>query len=160
MADGIRAKAEAFCQSYAQAVNCTDPTKTEEAAKAILSHYVPKGFVSFSMGSINPLGDHDKAASGAKPYLDRWFTLGIGLDVTLESSRIEVVSPYNALCFLTWKAHPFPQCGEKEWTFENVYSYRLLPGQEDSRGAFEFAISDNEISALLQRFPDFMNMAK
>lgn len=160
MADGIQAKAEALCQSYAIAVNCTDPTKTEEAVKAIFSHYVPKGFVSFSMGSINQLGDLNEAVPRAKTYLDRWFTLGIGLDITLESSRIEVVSPYNALCFLTWKAHPFPQCGEKEWSFENVYAYRLLSGQEDSRGWFEFAISDNETSALLQRFPTFRNMAQ
>lgn len=159
MTDSIQVKAEAFCQSYATAVRCTDPTKTEEAAKAILSHYVPKGFVSFSMGSIRQLGDHNEAMSPAKAYLDRWFTLGIGLDVTLESSRIEVVSPYNALCFITWKAHPFPHCGEKEWTFENVYSYRILPGQEGSRGDFEFAISDNETSALLQRFPTFLGTA-
>lgn len=155
MADGIRVKAEAFCQSYAKAVNCVDPTRTGETSKAILSHYVSRGFTSFSMGSIKQLNDLDEAVSRGKSYLDRWFTLGIGLDITLEHSRIEVVSPYNALCFLTWEAHPFPQCGEKEWSFQNVYSYRVLPEQEGSSGAFEFAISDNETSSLLQRFPSF-----
>lgn len=158
MADNIRAKAQAFCQSYAKAVNCTDPTKTEVTGKAILSHYVPKGFVSFSMGSTTHMGSHNEAVPGATKYLNRWFALGIGLDVRLDNSRIEVVSPHNALCFLTWTAHPFKECGVEKWSFENVYSYRLLPGQEDGKGWFEFAISDNEIAALLQRFPDFMNM--
>lgn len=159
MAEGIRAKAEAFCQSYATAVNCVDSKKTEEAAKAILSHYIPKGFVSFSRGSIDRLGDHDEAASNAKRYLDRWFAWGIGLNVTLENCRVEVVSEHNALCFITWKARPLPQCGETDWEFENVYSYRLPLGQKDSRGAFEFAISDNEISSVLQRFPTFLDVS-
>lgn len=158
MTDNLRTKAESFCQSYAKAVNCTDPSKVEETAQAILSHYISKGFVSFSLGNVNQLGTHEEAAIRAIPYLNRWFTLGIGLNVTLEKTRIEVVSPFNALCFITWKAHPLPQCGESEWTFENVYSYRLDPGQEDGRGEFEFAISDNETSELLRRFPNFMDM--
>lgn len=158
MVENIRVKAEAFCQSYAIAVNCTDPSKTQEAAKAILSHYVPTGFINFNLGSINHLGDRNEAIARAVPYLDRWFTLGIGLNITLEDSRIEVISPFNALCFLTWKTHPLPECGEATWTFENVYSYRIRPGYMDGRGDFEFAISDNETSALLQRFPAFADV--
>lgn len=80
----------------------------------------------------------------------------------MDNYRVEVVSDLGqqgsglALCWITWSVHPPAESKwhGKGWKWENVYAFRVSPGQGD--GYFEFVVSDNETATLLQRIPNFM----
>lgn len=166
MAQNIESKAEAYCRSYAEAVNLLardKATSTTNLAEAIFSHYMQPGFTVFSLGQRTTMDDGNTTLPGVKSYLDRWVELGLGLDLRMNKYRVEVVSDLPqqggglALCRITWSIHP-PAGSEwhgKGWDWDNVYAFRVPPGQDD--GYFEFVVSDNEIAALLQRCPNFMD---
>lgn len=160
----IKSKAEAYCRSYAEAVELASKDKdsrTEKMAEALFSHYVQKDFTAFTSGQRLTMGDKNTSVPLIQSYLDKWIELGLGLDISMDNSRVEVVSDLGqqgggqAFCWITWTLHP-PTGSEwhgKGWSWENVYAFRLPPGQDN--GHFEFVVNDNETATLLQRIPNF-----
>ena len=166
MAHTLKSKAEAFCRSYSDSLGLTSRDKentSEKTAEALFSHYLQQGFTAFTFGQHATFGDKDASTASIKRYLDKWNDLGLGLDFSMDDFRVEVVSDLGpqggglALCWITWSVQPPPESAwsGKGWNWENVYAFRVPPGQEN--GYFEFVVSDNEMSGLLQRIPNFMD---
>lgn len=155
MTEHIRNKAEEFVRIYEKAISLGTTVDSAQHAKAIQDCYVSKDFVVLSHGSVQLLNSNETGLANTKAYLDRWAEVGAGVNYKLVSHRIEVVSGTSAMCFLTWSVVPPAGSSVEGWEWENVYFFRLLPGEQT--GWWEGCISDNEIGTLLQRFPDFLS---
>lgn len=136
------ARAEAFCRSYGDAM-------ASGGAATLASHYA-EPYVSFTLGHVSQFATQAEAVIAIQAHLDRFERYGLGIDVRLDSFTVTPVSAGSALCHLRWSLHP--PGGLEGCAWENIYGLRQSPDAQ----AFEFNISDNEISALLQRYPDFM----
>ena len=101
-------------------------------------------------------------------YLQKWLSNGIELDIRMERHRVDVVSDLgeaggSAMCWITWRVYPSSSKDEGKgegqsiegWEWENMYAFRLEPGQE--KAYWEFVVSDNEVMALLGRFPGWFD---
>lgn len=138
-----KGRAEAFCRSYGEAA-------ASGRAEAITGHY---GFpyVSFSSGYVSQFDNREQADAQVAAHLLRFEDKGLGHDIRLIDYRVEPVSNGAALCHLRWQI--FPQNGLESWVWSNVYGLR----QTADGQYFEFNISDNEVSELLTRYPDFFS---
>jgi len=164
----IRARAESFCHSYAKAMSLGTSPKatTADIAEALFSHYRPTDFTAFSMGQRIVMGDATSEVPKMEKYLQQWLSHGIGLDIRMERHRVDVVSDLgetggggSAMCWITWRVYPASPEGAgrsiEGWEWENMYAFRLAPGQE--KGVWEFVVSDNEVAGLLGRFPGWFD---
>lgn len=165
-----------FLASYTQAmaegsapVSGLTDERVGQIAQNLSSHYLPT-FGSYTMGhyvTFPPAAEEKQEL--VKQHLQRFLVQGLGLDIRLKASRVDVLSEYplppgsyggehistmgSAVCFVTWEIFPPKESGVEGWHWENVYCYRkMMDGSE----GWEFAVSDNEISQLLARFPKFM----
>ncbi|KAI9701622.1 MAG: hypothetical protein M1820_006393 [Bogoriella megaspora] len=148
----IRTAAEDFANSYAaaMAIGPQSLDNTTKCASALASHYL-ENFTSFTFGHIRTLPTGEDAVNGIDKHLQNFVKHGLGLDVRLKKSRVEVVSLSSALCWITWELYPLDKSIEG-WDWENVYSYRV---RQDGKAGWESVISDNEIAGLTQRVPKF-----
>lgn len=112
------------------------------------------------MGQRIVMGDATSEIPKMVRYLEQWLSHGVGLDIRMDRHRVDVVSDMgetggggSAMCWITWRVHPGADRGIEGWEWENMYAFRLAPGQE--RGVWEFVVSDNEVAGLLLRFPNW-----
>jgi len=151
--------AENFSKSYANAMSLgSKAIELEQVASKLADHYSSQTFSSFQFGYVATTeGRATKTA--IQQHLERFEKSGLGIDITMESLRVEVVSQGSALCWITWRIHPKEVSPVKEgWVWQNVYGYRKPRWQEEEKGFWEFCLSDNEIENLVQRIPDFMEI--
>ena len=132
---------EALCESYAKAHD----------GESLAAHYLFP-YVSFTLGHVHSFETREDGVKGCREQLERFDKVGLGRDLRMPSYKVEGVSPHSALCHVTWEIHP-PE-GVEGFTWTNIYGYRL---RENGEEGFEFNISDNEIAALLARFPHFFS---
>jgi hypothetical protein len=138
-----KAKAQAFVDSYGRASSANDPV-------ALASHY-SEPFTSFTLGHIGGFATKDEALARMAPWMARFDEHGLN-DIRLAESTLIPVSDNFCLCHLTIEIRP--KDGKAAFRFLNIYGLR----QDEKGQRFEFAISDNEIAALVARYPDFMRM--
>ena len=135
------AKGQAFVDSYGAASSANDPVN-------IHAHYA-EPFTSYSLGHIGGFSTHDEARARMVPWMKRFLEFGLG-EMHLADSKLVPVSDAFCLCHLTFEIRPTD--GKEPFRFTNIYGLR-----QDERGQrFEFAVSDNEITALVSRYPAFM----
>ena len=135
---------EALCRSYGEACASGDGVK-------LAGHYVYP-YLSFTLGGVHSFPDRETANASCQQQVDRFERAGVGKDIRLKDFKVDQVSPDSALCHLYWEVHPTN--GTPGWTWMNIYAYRRRGDEE----GFEFNISDNEISELLKRFPNFFSL--
>ncbi|KAL1650750.1 hypothetical protein SLS58_000868 [Diplodia intermedia] len=180
----ITAAATAFLESYARAMHLADPGSSNAAAAtsadlgavaaALAAHY-GTGCTAYTLTHHVSLPSAEAWLPGIAEHLARFERAGLGCDIRLARRRVEPVSEGSALCWLTWRIRPREEAGREGWEWENVYAYRRAPpggaaeegakrigaeggaeGWEKPEGWWEFIVSDNELSSLLARVPDFM----
>jgi hypothetical protein len=135
------AKAQAFVDSYGRASAANDP-------QALASHY-SEPYRSFTLGHIGGFETKDEALGRMVPWMQRFKEYGLD-DIRFVGTEFTPVSDTFCLCHITIEVRP--KDGKPAFRFMNVYGLR-----QDANGQrFEFAISDNEIAALVERYPDFM----
>jgi len=151
--------AESFAQSFANAMSLgSKHVELEQITSQLSDHYSPKTFISFKFGYVTTI-EGQTAQSAIQQHLERFEKSGLGIDITMESLRVEVVSKGSALCWITWRIHPQETSPVKEgWVWQNVYGYRKPRWQGSEKGFWEFCVSDNEIENLVQRIPNFMEL--
>jgi hypothetical protein len=149
--------AESFAQSYANAMSLgSKHIELEQVASNLADHYSPKTFTSFNFGYVTTI-EGQTSKTIIHQQLERFEKSGLGIDITMESLRVEVISEGSALCWITWRIHPKETSPVKEgWVWQNVYGYRKPRWQESEKGFWEFCVSDNEIENLVRRIPNFM----
>jgi hypothetical protein len=130
-----------FVDSYAAAARHNDP-------HLYAAHYA-EPYTSFTLGNVTQFATQDAALEQMVPWLERFKAHGLS-DIRLARLSIETVSDTFALCHVTWEVRPTSRVEGWQWT--NVYGLR----QDAAGQRFEFAVSDNEIANLLQRFPNFL----
>jgi hypothetical protein len=130
-----------FVNSYDAAARHNDP-------HLYAAHYA-EPYTSFTLGNVTQFATQDEALAQMLPWLERFRQRGLD-DIHMVQLSIETVSDSFALCHITWEVRPRSEVPTWRWT--NIYGLR----QDKLGQRFEFAISDNEIANLLQRFPDFM----
>jgi len=123
-------------------------SSTKSCAEALAAHYLPM-MIAFTHGHQATFRDQEDAVASVLMHLSRFEKAGLGINIRLQGSRIETVSPASALCWVTWRIEPKNEIAPWEWA--NVYGFRV--GQDGKQG-WEFVISDNEIMGLLQHVPD------
>ena len=151
--------AETFAQSFANAMSLgSKDIELEQVASKLADHYSPKTFTFFNFGYVDT-AEGQATKTAVQQHLERFEKSGLGIDITMESLRVEVVSKWSALCWITWRIHPKEGSTVKEgWAWQNVYGYRKPKWQGQEKGFWEFCVSDNEIETLVQRIPDFMEL--
>jgi hypothetical protein len=156
----IKASAEQFITSYAHAMSRAQPPSSQSTpatpvptiAAGLSSHYLPN-FTSFTLGSVFTMPDAAAAHASIQSHLERLVSSGVGCDVRLRRSRVEVVSGTSALCWVTWGMFPAEgwkgRVGEDgvAWEWENVYFYRWLG---EGKEGWEGCIADEEISGIMK----------
>ena len=168
----IRSAAEDHVLSYARAINPGQPADssapsvtTATIASSITDHYLLPGFVAFAFGTSSTFSSRKETIDMTQQHLDRYVKSGLGLDIRLGSYEIKTVSEGSAVCWMAWTVHPPSETvdasgdrdsGASVWTFRNLYCFRIRP--DDERGYWEFAISDNEVKALLEKVPNFFEL--
>ena len=129
-------------------VDSYDAAARHHDAHLFAAHYA-EPYTSFTLGNVTQFATQDEALIQMVPWLARFQKFGLD-DMRMVQLSIDTVSDTFALCHITWEIRPRSDIPAWRWT--NIYGLR-----QDARGQrFEFAISDNEITNLLQRFPDFM----
>ncbi len=134
-------KGQAFVDSYGRASTANDPV-------AIPSHYA-EPFTSFTLGHIGGFANQAEARARMVPWMKRFQEYGLGA-MHLADSELVPVSDNFCLCHLTFEIRPTD--GKPPFRFTNVYGLR----QDEKGQRFEFAVSDNEVSELVARYPAFM----
>jgi hypothetical protein len=135
------AKAQAFVDSYGHASAANDPD-------ALAGHY-SEPYRSFTLGHIGGFETKAEALARMVPRMQRFKDYGLD-DIRLADSTLVPVSDQFCLCHLTIEIRP--KDGKPPFRFLNIYGLR----QTETGQQFEFAVSDNEIAALVERYPDFM----
>jgi hypothetical protein len=135
-------KAAEFVKSYGAA-------GASGSAEAAADHY-GWPYTSFTLGHTSQFADRVSALAQMKPWFARFKEFGID-DMRLARTSIHTVSDTFALCHVTWEIHP-KSADVAPWQWTNIYGLR----QDEHGQRFEFAVSDNEIANLLQRFPNFL----
>lgn len=157
----IKEKAEKHCISFAAAMALPDTNPaatTTDIANALFNHYQPIGFTAFSLGIKRQLGTRDHVVPAMTEYLDKCLIQCLGLNVRMESYRVRPFSPTSALCYLSWRYFPPRGSLIKSWAWESLYLFRL--SRENDKGYWEFCLTDNEMSGMLERFPGFYDPLK
>lgn len=127
-----------FFKSYEEAVCASD-------ARAMVSHY-SEPFMAFSLGRVVTMPNHKEAVESSQPYLDLLKRTGLARCIVVDISTTSV-SDHFTLCYPVFQMTP--EDGKPAWQFRNVYGMR-----HDEKGPrLEFAVSDNEMTNLLQRYP-------
>lgn len=170
----ITSAATEFTTSYANAMCLTSHLPTINVsltAAALAAHYGPNT-TAYTHGHSVPIGSD--AVAGIAMHLQRFERSGLGCDIRMADCRVEAVSDGSAMCWITWKIRPKDK-GVEGWTWENVYGYRRAVGAEmgtvkriggegkeegweKPEGWWELIVSDNEVSGILERVPDFMEL--
>jgi len=127
-----------FFKSYEKAVCDSD-------AEAMVSHY-SEPFIAFSLGRVVTMPNRKQAALDSQPYLDLLKRTGLAKTIVVDLSTT-TVSDHFTLCHPVFQMAP--EDGSPPWQFRNVYGMR----HDDKGPRLEFAISDNEMENLLQRYP-------
>jgi ketosteroid isomerase-like protein len=136
-------KAVEFAYSY-------DAASRSDDAQRMADHYA-EPYTSFTLGNVTQFANKADALKQMVPWMARFKEFGLD-EMHLVDLSITTVSPTFALCHLTWEIRP--KSAVPAWRWTNIYGLR-----QDERGQrYEFAISDNEIANLLQRFPDFLQL--
>lgn len=149
-------KAELHCRSFASAMALPDTNPsatTTDIAEAMFLHYQHSGFTAFSLGATRALGTKEQVVPAMTQYFDIWINRGLGLNVRMEDFRVQSFSPSAALCFITWRYYPPAYSDVESWAWESLYVYRIKVGEQV--GYWEFCVTDNEMTSILSRFPDF-----
>lgn len=151
--------AESFAQSFANAMSLgSKDIELEQIAAKLADHYSPQSFTAFSLGYVTTV-EGPTAKNAIQQHLERFENSGLGVDITMESLRVEVVSKWSALCWITWRIHPKESSTVKEgWTWQNVYGYRKPKWEGQEKGFWEFSVSDNETESIVRRIPDFLEL--
>ena len=151
--------AKTFAQSYADAVSLgSKDIELDQIASRIADHYSPKAFTSFTLGYVFTI-EGQTAKTSFQQHLERLEKSGLGVDITMESLRVEVISKGSALCWITWRIHPRETSPVKEgWEWLNVYGYRKPKWNGSEKAFWEFCVNDNEIENLVQRIPNFLEL--
>lgn len=134
-------RAVEFVNSYDAASRSGDP-------RALADHYA-EPYTSFTLGHVTQFVDRADAYAKTTPWLARFKAAGLD-DMSVVELSVDTVSDTFALCHVTWEIRP--RSAVPPWRWTNVYGLR----QDQHGQRFEFAISDNEIANLLQRFPEFL----
>ncbi|KAF4535508.1 Histidine ammonia-lyase [Lasiodiplodia theobromae] len=163
--------------------SATKSTNIPLIAAALGAHY-GAGCTAYTLSHRASLPSADAWVPGIATHLERFDRCGLGYDIFLARHRVEPVSEGSALCWATWRIRPRAGSETEGWEWENVYAYRRAPtgtvggggggggGGEAGRkiggegadawekpeGWWEFIVSDNEISGLLARVPNFMEL--
>ena len=137
-------KARAFLDSYDDASRSGDP--------AGLARHYAEPYTSFTLGHVEAFASREQAVERVTPWLARFLAFGLD-DIRLVDGSVTPVSDSFGLCNATWEIRP--KDGTPPWRWLNVYGLR----QDEHGQRFEFAISDNEITNLLQRYPAFMTLS-
>jgi hypothetical protein len=135
------AKAQAFVDSYGHASAANDPD-------ALAGHY-SEPYRSFTLGHIGGFETKAEALARMVPWMQRFKDYGLD-DIRFVGTELVPVSDTFCLCHITIEVRP--KDGKPPFRFMNVYGLR----QDTNGQRFEFAVSDNEIAALVERYPDFM----
>ncbi|KAK0613978.1 hypothetical protein B0T14DRAFT_527410 [Immersiella caudata] len=152
----IKEFAIATLEGYAQALTdgaaCSLPIP--EISAQIAKYYLP-GCTAFTIGTINTFPDEKITTSMIQNQLNRFASLGVGINMRLEKARIEVMSQTSAACWATFSIKV--ENGEG-WSWTNVYGFRMVEGRGNGlRGGWEWVNGDGEMVELLQRYPDAMS---
>lgn len=155
----LTTKVGRWCESFVKAAGLghTQNATTATIAGAMFSHWHQEKFIVFAQEGRMEFSDKETSVPKLTQILDKFIDHGLGLDVRLEKYRVEPVSSSSALCFVTVSVHPPSESKIATFSWENVFLYRVPPGQED--GYFDFGVFDNEFAALLQRVPTFFQDA-
>ncbi|KAM7198183.1 hypothetical protein V8F33_005241 [Rhypophila sp. PSN 637] len=181
----ILTASKAAIKSYATAISLaadlfTTGTPVSEVALGMAKHFLPNVTI-FTLGSTTTFPDTKFAASQIENLLRQYTRSGLGTDIRLERSRVEVLSSQSSICWITWKIFPRNTkeeeeededgCGEgktpskKPWTFTLVYGFRLVqpqnrpPGSGGLDGGWEWANGDDEFEKLGENWPAFFQAA-
>ncbi|KAF7361697.1 putative rho protein [Mycena venus] len=175
--------ATSFVHSYARATalssSTTSPahrTNIPLIAAALGAHYA-SNTTAYTLGHRQVFESVAAAVPLIASHLENLDRSGLGYSIRMEAHRIEPVSASSALCWITWSIQPREGCGLEGWQWEVVYGYRRAAqlgseeagpskiGGEDEEdrwekpeGWWEFVVSDNEISGILARVPNFMEI--
>ena len=148
----IQASATKHAQSYANAMHLgRDASTTAQACgEALAPHYLPN---IFTLGQQSSMATRQEAIESTASHLKRFEKQGLGFDVRLKQLRVHPLSPGSAMCWMTWEI--YPRNGQTPWDWENIYGYRKTTA---GREGFELIVADNELSSLLERYPDFLQL--
>lgn len=152
----IKHAAEAAITAFELAVGLgrNNSVPVSEMAAHLAPLYLPT-YTGFSLGKVTPNENRSYLLAGMESEFGRMRELGIGTDVRLIDSRVEVVSPQSALCWMTLKVFPPDDCIEP-WSWTNVFGFRATNATHNGLGGgFEFAIGDQEHAKMEARFPNF-----
>jgi len=135
------AKAQEFVDSYGRASAANDP-------QGLASHYA-EPFRAFTLGYSGGFETRAAALAQLVPWMARFKEYGLD-DIRFVGNELVPVSDTFCLCHITIEVRP--KDGKSPFRFMNVYGLR-----QDAKGQrFEFSVADNETSALVERYPDFM----
>lgn len=160
MPENTTSNATAFVQSYGSAIGLTQEPNisAETVAKALVRHYAPT-FTAHDHGHVVTAPPNDALfwLIGVTTHLKRFQKSGLGWDMRLTKSQIEVVDESTANCHVTWAIEPKDREG---WNWTNVYTWkdRGEIGEDGLRGAFVSVVSDEETEELFSRIPEWMEI--
>ena len=134
-------KAQEFVASYGRA-------SAANAPDALAAHY-SEPYRSFTLGHIGGFETKAEALARMVPWMARFKEYGLD-DIRFVGTELVPVSDQFCLSHITIEIRP--KDGKPPFRFTNIYGLR----QSEIVQQFEFAVSDNEITALVERYPDFM----
>ncbi|KAM7218186.1 hypothetical protein V8F06_006477 [Rhypophila decipiens] len=158
MAVGILTASKTAIKAYATSISLgkdlsTTPGSVSEVSLGMAKHFLPNVTIFTLGGSTTTFPDTKFAASQIENLLMQYTRSGLGTDIRLESSRVEVLSSQSSICWITWKIFPPGSSSEggdsaghdhdetedcengggnkdktpkEPWTFTLVYGFRLL----------------------------------
>jgi len=168
----LLAAAKSAIRIYAAAIalGTNSSISTSETAAAMAELYLPN-FTSFTLGSVTVFPDTTVARAGIEGTLIQFNKTGLGADIRLDHSRVDVVSAQSAICWVTWKI--FPKGSEvgkgtgrkgakngvpKPWTFVDVYGFRLAANRTGGlEGGWEWSNADDEYLKLAENYPAYFS---
>jgi len=151
----IKQLALATLASYADALTrgAASSLPIREISSQMAKYYLP-GCTAFTLRTITPFPDEEFASSMIQSQLERFVSLGVGINMRLEEARIEVISQTSAACWATFSVSI--KNGEG-WSWTNVYGFRMVEGRENGlKGGWEWVNGDGEMVELLGRYPNAM----
>lgn len=150
--EAARAAITAYGLATQQGGNDSVPLR--HVAESLASFYL-SNFTSFTLGGVTTVGGENKATEGVLKQLQQLNASGLGTDIRLRGSSVDVVSKQSAVCWVTFEILPrTKKIGRWSWT--NVYGFRLEKGRSNGiDGGWEFTNADQEFESLLERVPDF-----
>jgi hypothetical protein len=141
-----------FAAAFAMGANQSIPLS--QTGSAVGSYFLDN-YITFALGEVVTAPNATYTAEGVAAELAAFREAGIGSDLRVVSSRIEVASNASAACWVEIKVFPTDPACEPSASWTNLYGYRLVPGGRSNglEGGWEWVVSDQEVEAVAKNYP-------